>query len=329
MADLDFNYDDFNGSSPSSTIKPKPYGGQMFEQEGDDHSTPKSGDMCNWLSLGADKFCATGTVGATLPPGMYEVNQNQNGFFFQKIAVVTDSIFKLADSTSEKVVESMENFWRSKDKFDKFGILYKRGVILYGPPGGGKSVSVMMIAFNVIERGGVVIVTKHPSLSIQGLAQIRKIQPQVPIVNLFEDIDAMIDTYGESELLSLLDGENQISNVINIATTNYPEKLDNRFKNRPSRFDEIYKIDMPDAIVRRSYLTNVMQGKIEESYILENIEKWVDDTAGFSIAHIRELVVGVHCLGSEYALVIRRLRAQMTKKITSTSDKKEVGFGAE
>lgn len=286
----------------------------------------KPGDICNWLSLGSDRYSATGKVQSTLPPGMYEINNTQNGLIYQKINVVTDNIFKLADSTSEKVVGSIENFWNSKDKFKKFGVLYKRGVVLYGPPGSGKSISIMMIAHNVISRGGIVIMTKHPSLSIQGLAEIRKVQPNIPMVNVFEDIDALIDNFGESDLLSLLDGENQIDNVVNIASTNYPEKLDNRFKNRPSRFDEIYKVDMPDNTTRRNYLESITNGKLDPHFISENIQKWVEDTQGFSIAHLREMVIGVNCLGGEYELVLKRLKAMMKMKASSIDDKKEVGF---
>ena len=56
----------------------------------------------------------------------------------------------------------------------------------------------------------------------------------------------MTEYYAESEYLSLLDGENQIGNVVYVATTNYPEKLDKRFTDRPSRFDVVQKISMPN-----------------------------------------------------------------------------------
>ena len=57
---------------------------------------------------------------------------------------------------------------------------------------------------------------------------LRSIEPDTQIVCLFEDIDAYIGTYGEEEILSLLDGETQINKVLNVATTNYPRKLDQR-----------------------------------------------------------------------------------------------------
>jgi ATP-dependent 26S proteasome regulatory subunit len=53
--------------------------------------------------------------------------------------------------------------------------------------------------------------------------------------------------------LSVLDGENQVDKVLNIATTNYPEKLDRRLVGRPRRFDRLIYIDMPNHVVRREY----------------------------------------------------------------------------
>jgi SpoVK/Ycf46/Vps4 family AAA+-type ATPase len=184
----------------------------------------------------------------------------------------------------------------------------------------------MMAAHNVISRGGIVVMTKCPSVSIQGLAQIRKIQPNIPMVNIFEDIDTIIENYGESDLLSLLDGENQIDNIVSIATTNYPEKLDHRFKNRPSRFDEIYKVDMPNEAVRRNYLVSITEGKIDADVVDNNIDKWVDDTKDFSLAHLREMIVGVYCLDGEYDTVLKRLRAMMHSKLSAKAKGGDVGF---
>ena len=60
--------------------------------------------------------------------------------------------------------------------------------------------------------------------------------------------------HGDSELLQWLDGSHQINKVINIATTNYPERLDRRIVSRPRRFDRIIKIEAPAARIRETYL---------------------------------------------------------------------------
>ena len=60
------------------------------------------------------------------------------------------------------------------------------------------------------------------------LKVFREIEPNRSIIYIFEDIDSIIEHHGEDEILSVLDGEMQVNKVLNIATTNYPERLDRR-----------------------------------------------------------------------------------------------------
>lgn len=110
--------------------------------------------------------------------------------------------------------------------------------------------------------------------------------------------------YGEHSLLALLDGENQIANVVHVATTNYVEELGARIVNRPSRFDEVKKIGMPNPQARTEYFTHTAGMDIDQA----ELQRWVLDTEGMSIAHLRELVVAVFCLGRGYEETLERLR---------------------
>src|SRR5205085_931695 len=118
-----------------------------------------------------------------------------------------------------------------------------------------------------------------------------KIENDRPVVILMEDIEAIIEEYGESEILNILDGINSIDNVVYLATTNYPDKLLGRVTNRPSRFDRVFELKNPDSGVRKVYLENLVnrhKDKVEEDI---NIDKWVGDTATLSIAHLKELFI--------------------------------------
>ena len=141
-----------------------------------------------------------------------------------------------------------------------------------------------------------------------------------------EDLDAIQQTYGEADMLALLDGDLQIDNVVFIATTNYPEKLDKRMVNRPSRFDIVRKISMPTPEARTVYLKarNPRIAKTDE------LLDWVDATNEFSIAHLKELIVSVEALGQGFDQTIERLRVMIDKQPSSTDDDKktEIGFMA-
>jgi hypothetical protein len=277
-------------------------------------------DYCSWGVLGNDQFVATGKTAKILPQGVYRFAQNSQGqIVFMKAKMVTDNLFHLADTVSIKIINSIAQFWDSKANFDKFGMLFKRGILLFGPPGSGKTVCVTLLAKQIMDRGGIVSMCEHPSICSTALQTIRRIEPDRPIVNIMEDIDSIIDNYGDPAILSLLDGENQVANVCHVATTNYPERLDPRIVNRPSRFDEIRKVDMPPPEVRRAYFAHVLK----EFQLTDNpvvafpagqnaeLDLWVKDSEGFSMAHLRELVIAMRCLLRDYPSTVKRLHTMI------------------
>lgn len=270
-----------------------------------------------WQVLGDNKFLPTGESVKTLAAGAYKPEvDNRDRLVLTKINLITDELIRLPDTASSKVLESIQSFWLKKESFAENKQIFKRGVLLWGPPGSGKTVTVMLLIEDIIARNGIVVVCQHPELTIKALDEIRKIEKDRCIICVMEDIDEMIEKYGETHILSLLDGESQIDNVVHLATTNYPQNLDPRLINRPSRFDEVIKIDMPSVAARRSYL----QSKIKDNDA--ELEKWITDTEKFSIAHMRELFVAVKCLGRDYDETIGRL-----KKMGSLLNK-SLGFGS-
>src|SRR5437764_11862512 len=132
----------------------------------------------------------------------------------------------------------------------------------------------------------------------------RKIEPERPLVCMFDDIDAIIELHGDSELLQWLDGSHQINKVINIATTNYPERLDRRIVSRPRRFDRIIKIEAPSAGIRETYFRK----KLPDLAANGQLAHWVDLTDGLSFAALAELVISVACLGNQLEDTVTLLR---------------------
>ena len=187
-------------------------------------------------------------------------------------------------------------------KFKQFGFSHKRGFLLYGPPGSGKTSCTAMIISKMIEKKGTVFISHDPYILQKALSSFRQVEPDRPLVVVMEDIDSIIDQYGESCVLSILDGENQVENVVYIATTNYPEKLDGRIANRPSRFDKVVKIGMPNADARRMYLLSKLESVVNNGIDL------VKETEGMSIAHIKELIIAIYCQESDVAETLDRLK---------------------
>lgn len=110
----------------------------------------------------------------------------------------------------------------------------------------------------------------------------------------------------------MLDGEAQVDNVVFLATTNYIEKLDKRFTDRPSRFDVVVSVPMPSATIRATYL------RLKETGMeLAEIKRWVNQTKGFSIAHLKELIISVKVLGKSFDHEVERLREMMKRSFSN------------
>ena len=257
-----------------------------------------------WQVGANDTFRPAGVTQETLPVGVYRFNQDPYGIIIERIKVVTDSLIHLPDSANERVLKGMRKFWSMQEKYKLHGLLYKRGVLLWGPPGSGKTATLGLLSQELIQAGGIVIVCQDPALTAVGLAQLRRIEPMRRLICTLEDIDEMITRFGEHDLLALLDGENQVDNIVMVATTNYPERLGARIVNRPSRFDERILVGMPSPLARKTYI-----GRVAPQSGLAEVNKWTADTDGLSIAHLRELAAAVLCLSQPYTEVIDRLRS--------------------
>jgi hypothetical protein len=284
-------------------------------------NAPTEGQM--WAVYGGRNYSACERAVDKLPPGQYTIDHNSTiGIFFRKEDINLDELMILPDSRSSEVIADIQKFWTLEDKFRSFGFLWKRGVMLWGPPGSGKTSTLQIISKNIVDAGGISIYVSNPDLAAKGLKLLRPVEPNRPIVIMLEDIDAIIDEYGEPELLALMDGELQIDNVVFVATTNYPERLDRRFVNRPSRFDIIKKIGMPSPEARRVYLTAKNKRLVENK---TEMERWVTESNGFSIAHLKELIISIEVFGQPLEEASKRLR-KMGDKLSSSTSEGTFGF---
>jgi ATP-dependent 26S proteasome regulatory subunit len=119
-----------------------------------------------------------------------------------------------------------------------------------------------------------------------------------------EDIDSIIDDYGQSRVINILDGVEKVNNIVFIATTNYADKLPPRIVNRPGRFDKIALIDYLSPVSRQYYFEQVL-GELVNTI---DLQRWVADTDKFSMAHMKELIIGVIIMAYDYDVVIKKLQ---------------------
>lgn len=265
-----------------------------------------------------------------VPSGVYELKMNnQLGFYIEKQKSTSDDLLSLPMDEIKEILEDIDKFWKRSDIFKKYGYTHKRGILLHGPPGNGKSYLIQLLTqYLTKDMNGIVLNLKDYSsvelyLEFAGPV-IRAIESDTPIIVIMEDIDNILE-YDRSTLtkvLNMLDGIKQIDKVVYIATTNYPEKLQERVSNRPSRFDRKYKISKPNAQVREYYIKHKLDKEDLEKI---DLKKWVEKTKGLSISHLKELIVSVVILDVPFEKALSILK-NMSDKVTSNDDAKKIGF---
>lgn len=248
----------------------------------------------------------------TLPPAIYEIARDDDGYYLGQTRPVSDEIIPLPGCATERVMAGVQAFWQDevRQRYARRGLLYKRGVLMFGPPGSGKSIVIRRLSDMLVAHNGIVIQGNEPSATKQVLRFLRERETR-PIALIYEDINIWVKAHGDMALTSIFDGESQIENIVYIATTNNIEELSPRLVNRPSRFDELIEVGMPAAAGRRAYLLHAFKrdGLVVGDGLM--IEQWVGDTEGFSVAHLRELVVSVMCLEQPYEDVLGRLKKML------------------
>lgn len=280
--------------------------------------SPVSTRNPQWADVG-NGFRPVASVSESLPPGMYQIYTTQEGLLFQRGKLRTDSLIRFQDSVVDDVVSEVERFWSCADQFKKYDVPFKRGILLWGPPGSGKSCTVSLVCRDLIDRGGIILIYNDAAVVGAAYEVIRSIQPETPVVILMEDIDSILNTQKnrESILLNLLDGVGALDKVLFLATTNYPELLGSRIINRPSRFDKRFLVPHPSPGARRVYVeTMVKEGDAVD------VERYVRETQGLSLAHLKELFVSTVVMGNDFDKSVESIKGLAELPTSLDEDKK-------
>src|SRR3989338_754924 len=165
------------------------------------------------------------------------------------------------EKLKQELIEAVEWPLKHPEVFKRLGVRAPKGILLYGPPGTGKTLLAKAVAneseANFISVKGAELLSKWVGDSEKGVRKIfQKARQASPTIIFFDEIDALAPRRGRSndsnvtervvnQLLTEIDGLEELNDVVVIGATNRPDILDPALL-RPGRFDRIIRADVPD-----------------------------------------------------------------------------------
>ncbi|MBE8539825.1 CDC48 family AAA ATPase [Geoglobus acetivorans] len=212
------------------------------------------------------------------------------------------------DDVKREIIEAVEWPLKYPEKFKKFGIKPPKGVLLYGPPGTGKTLIAKAVAnesqANFISVKGSELLSKWLGESEKAVRKIfRKAKQVAPCIVFFDEIDAIAQMRGFDEgsravervvnqILTEMDGLEDLDGVVVIGATNRPDILDPALL-RPGRFDRLVYVKPPDKTSRLAIFRIHTKGMpLANDVDLEELAEVTEGYAGADIEAVcREAVM--------------------------------------
>ncbi len=250
---------------------------------------------------------------------------------FSAIRAATWDTLIMPAALKQQIRDDLTGFFAARETYARYGVPWKRGVVLIGPPGNGKTHAVKALV-NMLGRPCLYVKSIDADRSHEH-GNIRKVferaRSTAPCVLVLEDLDTLVTAENRSVILNELDGFAGNDGILTLATTNYPERLDPAILDRPSRFDRKYHFELPVLAEREAFIADWNTRLSDELRLsTTGISAAAVATDGFSFAYLKELMISAtmawmnqtHAKGLDHILPIQvqLLRSQMVTQQTDS-----------
>lgn len=236
-----------------------------------------------------------------VPPGNYSLIRTTSGSILFQAKTPSEELLVPCHEFANTIIAELRSFFDARDTYASFKLPHKRGYLIHGPPGCGKSSSLRLMADDFVRTyGGIVFWADASDTPDTHYDALRQHQPNTPIMAIVEDIDTNIRSL-ETRWLEFLDGSEAIDNFVFVCTTNNLDAVPARLRSRPSRIDRVYEAGLPPASARDAYLARFP--------LPEHIRAAIASLAeGLTMSQIKEVVLATQCLGEDVRAAVARFR---------------------
>jgi len=196
----------------------------------------------------------------------------------------------LPDEIRKSLQMNFSTFFKGPEAFVKAGVAYRRGILMVGAPGTGKTSVLKAVMSDYPNIPFFVFERTYDDVYVEDLrALYTEAAKMAPSVVVIEDIDRLVDSnFPLADLLNVLDGLGTASGVLTLATANHEKEIDPALVERPSRFDLVIRVPMPDKEHRKGYIEE-RAASLEIKLSAEEVEKLLRLTDKYTMAQMQEV----------------------------------------
>jgi hypothetical protein len=233
------------------------------------------------LSFGGDVF----GHGGMYVPGMAELT------FLRRPSLAAEQLV-LDPPTLAEVERQVVEVARHKERLLAAGQHLKRGLLLFGPPGVGKTHTVRFLMSRLVGTTVIQLTGGALQYIAEACSIARRLQPAMVVV---EDVDLIAEERGMHpgqhpllfQLLNEMDGLAEDADVVFVLTTNRPDLLEPALAARPGRVDQAVALQLPDAAARRA-LFELYRGELAVD--TSRLDDVLARTEGVTASFLKELL---------------------------------------